>query len=932
MAEARRDPDALLAELKRSEAQARRGKLKIFFGAAPGVGKTYAMLEAARAEREAGVDVVIGVVETHGRDETRWLIDGLQPLDALPRRAIEYRGHVLHELDLDGALARRPQLLLVDELAHSNAEGSRHPKRWQDVLELLEAGIDVWTTVNVQHLESLNDVVAQVTHVRVRETVPDAVFERADQVELVDIPPDALLARLAEGKVYAGEAGARAAASFFKRGNLLALRELALRRTAERVDSDVLAWRRAEGISTAWQVAEHVLVAVGPSPVSADLVRAARRLASGLRARFTAATVETPASAPLSKEARARINRHLRLAEDLGAEIAVLSGLRPADALLEHARSHNVTRIVVGKPTHARWRDLVFGSLLDALVRGSGNIDVHVLRGDPETAGAVASDRPPPRPAQPAAMARAVLAVALATGVSFAMYGHFDIANLVMIYLLAIVLVAYSHGRAPAMVASVLSVAAFDLCFVPPRFTFSVSDGRYLVTFVILLLVGAVVSHLAERVRRQAEASRLRELRTHALFSLTRELASAKDARGVGEVLVRHLAAACDAQVTVLLGRAGRLVELRVEEASGGGEVQEPAPASRRFELDEREMGVAAWAFERGEAAGMSTTTLPGAKALYLPLGAGGKTLGVAAVAPADPARLEDTELGHLLKAFAQQAAVALARAELGEEARRAAVRAEREELLSSLLSSVSHDLRTPLAAITGAASTLLDEEAIDALDAGVRRDLLVTIQEESDRMNRLVANLLEMTRLESGSVVVRKEWTPLEEVVGSALDRLEVAMHGRPVEVRLPADLPLVPLDAVLMGQVFVNLLENAAKHTPPRTPVEVSARAVGDRLVVDVADRGPGIPAGAEERVFEKFYSGDGGRSSGGAGLGGAIVRGIVVAHGGAVSARNRPGGGALFRLELPLEGGPPEVPEESELGAAEERTATGGSAVPS
>ncbi|MEJ7734555.1 MAG: DUF4118 domain-containing protein [Polyangiaceae bacterium] len=607
MSQGRRDPDALLAELARSQRQTARGKLKVFFGAAPGVGKTFAMLEAARAERDAGVDVVLGVVETHGRDETRWLVDGLQPLEALPRRRVEYKGHTLEEFDLEGALRRRPRLLLVDELAHSNAEGSRHPKRWQDVLELLEAGIDVWTTLNVQHLESLNDVVAQVTHVRVRETVPDAVLERADQVELVDLPPDALLERLAEGKVYAADQAGRAAASFFKRGNLLALRELALRRTAEHVDSDVLAWRREQGISATWPVAEHVLVCVGPSPVSADLVRAARRMATGLRARLTAATVETPQSAPLSKEARARINRHLRLAEDLGAGVAVLSGLRPADAILEHARGHNVTRIVVGKPTHPRWRDFVFGSLLDTLVRGSGTIDVLVMRGDAGT-GPTAPERTPTRRQKPAAIAAAVSTVAAATAASFAMYGHFDLANLVMLYLLGIVLVAYWHGRGPAMVASVLSVAAFDFCFVLPRFTFAVADGRYLVTFAVMLCVGAVVSHLAERVRRQAEASRLRELRTHALFALTRELASARDARGVAEVL-GGTATAADAPVAGSFRDPAGTHPVDTGVRPRGAPRSSSTSARRR-----RHLGV-----QRAEPAGMGTSTA-GARRCILPL------------------------------------------------------------------------------------------------------------------------------------------------------------------------------------------------------------------------------------------------------------------------------------------------------------------------
>jgi two-component system sensor histidine kinase KdpD len=894
MHEARPDPDEVLRRVQESEARARRGRLKVFFGASPGVGKTYAMLEAARRARAEGRDLVVGLAETHGRRETEALLQGQE---ILPRRQIAYRGKTLTEFDLDAALQRKPSILLVDELAHSNAEGSRHPKRWQDVTELLDAGIEVWTTLNVQHLESLNDVVAQVTGVRVRETLPDAVLEQADEVELVDLPPEALLQRLREGRVYAPEQAGRAASGFFKRGNLLALRELALRRTAEQVDADVLAHRREAGIETTWPVAEHVVVCVGPTPFSADLVRAARRMAAGLRARWTAVSVEVE-QARLDDAARARLRENLRLAEQLGAQVVMLTGHRVSEELLAWAREHNATRILLGKPTHARWRDLVFGSLLDEVVRGSGEIEVHAIAGvatarEPHVASTVAPVR-----ASAGQYAGAVTTILATTGIAALAQGYVATSELVMIYLLGIVVCATRFGRGPSVLASALSVAAVDFCFIPPRWTFDVTDVRYMLTFAMMFVIGVVISGLTDRIRVHAAHARRREQRTADLYALSRELARGGTVEQIVAAARQHIGVLFDAVVQVHLAQPGPDGHLQL---SGVG----------KTEGDERDRSVAAWVFAHGKPAGLTTDTLAAARSLFLPLEVGSRRLGALGVSPKDPARVADPVQRQLLETFSQQIASALDRAQLAEEAHTARLQAERQELRNTLLSSVSHDLRTPLAAITGSATTLLDDAPIGP---ATRTELLETIRDEAERLNRLVGNLLDMTRLESGGLKPKQEWTPLEEVIGGALERAGQTLRDHQVRLDLPRDLPLVPLDSVLIEQVLLNLLDNAVKYTPPGTPIDISASALPGHVAVEVADHGPGIPLEAQERVFDKFFRAPSGTGVRGTGLGLAIVQGIVAAHGGSVAAANRPGGGTVFRFTLPVPGEPAAPPTET------------------
>ncbi|MGE0454651.1 MAG: DUF4118 domain-containing protein [Vicinamibacteria bacterium] len=894
MSDERPDPDALLRRVAAEESKSRRGRLKIFFGATAGVGKTYAMLEAARKHRAEGRDVVVGWVETHGRQETARLLEGLE---RLPPRETDHRGVQIAEFDIDRALARRPSLILLDELAHTNAPGARHAKRWQDALELLDAGIDVDTTLNVQHLESLNDVVAQITGVRVRETLPDSVLEQADEVELVDLPPDDLLERLREGKVYVPEQARRAIASFFRKGNLLALRELALRRTAERVDVQMRDYRREHGIRATWPAAERILVCVGPNPAARRLIRAARRMAAGLRAEWVALYVEAPSHAGLPELDKRALAENMRLAESLGARTAMLAGHDVARQILLYAREHNVTRIVAGKPTHPRWRDRLKGSLMDELLRGSGDIDVHVISGDPDDAERAPAGTPPRTASPPSAFAAAAGVVLACTLGAQAMAPFFAITNIAMVYLLGVAFVATRSTRGPAAFASVLSVAAFDFFFVPPRLTFAVADTQYVLTFAVMLLVALLISTLATRVRHQADVVRERESRTAALYAMSRELAATRGQAEIAESSARHVEDLVRGAAAVLLPRDG-----------GGFETIGARGAS--FRLEARDEGVARWTLEHGRLAGLGTDTLPGSGALFLPLVGTAGPLGALGIRPAGARGLSPDQL-HLLETLASQTSAALERARLAEDAQRALVDVETERLRNALLSSVSHDLRTPLSAITGAATSLLD--ARTPLGGPASRELIETIHEEAFRLNRLVGNLLDMTRLESGSLRVQKEWLPVEELVGAALDRLEGQLGARRVETRLPEELPLVPVDEILIEQVLVNLVENALKYSPPESPIEISAARAPDAVAIEVADRGPGIPPGEEERIFEKFQRLESRGRQGGVGLGLTICRGILTAHGGRILAENREGGGAAFRFTLPLEGGAPALARE-------------------
>ncbi len=881
----RPDPEALLAYVKAEEAKKARGKLRIFLGAAPGVGKTYSMLEAAQIRLAEGLDVVAGVVETHGRLETEAL---LQNLEVLPRRQIEYRGITLEEFDLDEALARRPALLLVDELAHTNAPGSRHAKRWLDVKELLDRGINVYTTLNIQHLESFNDVIAQITGVVMRETVPDSVLEEADSLVLVDLPPDDLLIRLKEGKVYVPRQAEWATQNFFQMGNLIALRELALRITADRVNAEVLVYRQGQAVQTTWPTAERLLVCIGPSPTSAKLIRATKRMATGLHAEWLAIYVEDPKMLRLPETERNRAVQNLQLAEQLGGETFTLRGRHIAEEIVNFARQRNITKIVAGKPLRPRWKDILFGSPVDELVRLSGEIDVYVITGEP------GEQKESPSLVQPKGIRwpdyeTGLFYFILANGLAFLMYPYFDLSNLIMVYLVGVMVTAIHCGRGPAILISLLSVLAFDFFFVPPRFTFAVSDTQYIVTFAVMFLVALVISHLTTLIRQQAEAARSQERQTAAMHALSRQLASTRGVEKILQVAVKHISEIFGSQVAAML-----------PDEKGG--LQVAAGDLTVFQKDIiKEFSVARWTYNAGQLAGWGTQTLPTAEVLYVPLYAANATLGVLALRPRDPQRLLSPEQMRLLESLAKQVALALEVERLQKTALEAQIEAETERLRSSLLASVTHDFQTPLAAIMGSASSLLDLPS--RLDAKLAEEMLTNIYDEAERLSRLVNNLLNIAKLESGSLQLHKELQPLEEVVGAALNRLEKKLADRQVTISLPPDLPMVPLDAALAEHIFINLVENALKYTPPGSPLAISARRKDQEIEVEVADCGPGIPPEDLDKIFDMFYRGTMDLSQKGYGLGLSICRAIVEAHSGRIWAENLPGGGAAVRFTFPV-----------------------------
>jgi two-component system sensor histidine kinase KdpD len=891
----RPDPDELLGRAVAEEKRQRHGKLKIFFGAAPGVGKTYAMLGAAQKKREEGVDITVGIVETHGRKETEALLDGLE---ILPRRIQSYHGRDIHELDIDAALARRPFLILIDELAHTNAPESRHKKRWQDVQELLDAGISVYTTVNVQHLESLNDVVRQITGVIVRETLPDSFLDQADEIELIDLPPADLLQRLKEGRVYIPEQAEKAMKNFFRKGNLIALRELALRRTAEQVEEQMESYRRDTGVQEIWPAAERILVCVGPNPRSIRLIRAARRMAAGLRAEWIAVHVEAASHIRPSAGDLKLLAEHMRLAESLGAQTATLTGRKVSEEILNYARQRNISKIIVGKPTHPRWKDKLLGSPLDEIIRGSGDIEIYVITGDvAETPAKPALKAHPPK-IRPKEWFWSLGTVIVSTLLGRIIFPYFDRTDVAMIYLLGIVITSTRTGRWPALAATLLSVAAFDFFFVPPYFTFAVNDIRFVVTFGVMFIVANVISGLTLQIREQAEASRKRERSTAALYELSRKLARERKKDRILDVATKQISEVFQSQIVVLV--LDEKEELTLMETRVGA-----------FPLDKKELSVARWAFDNRHAAGLGTDTLPGAKALYLPMVSASGVVGVVGVLPEDPNWRFDPEDLHFLESFVNQTAMAIERVLLAKEVQEEHLKAEAQNVRNTFLSSVSHDLRTPLAVVAGAASTLLEKDS--SLDRSARLELLHTIHEETDRLERIIRNVLNLTRLDSGAITVHKEWQPLEEIIGVVLNRFSDGFRERSLDLKIPSDLPLIPFDTLLMEQVLSNLIENVLRHTPHDTQIEITVTPQEKAVTIEVADRGRGIPAHEEEAIFRKFTRGT--HTQTGAGIGLSICRVIIEAHGGRIWAENRPGGGAAFKFLIPIEGTPPPMIPEKE-----------------
>lgn len=896
-------PEQMLARIRSEstevESASSEGKLRLFFGYAAGVGKTYAMLQAAQAMKREGREVVIGYVEPHARPETHALTEGLETISRLE---IPYRGSVLQEFDLDSTLARKPEFVLVDELAHTNAPGCRHAKRWQDVEELLAAGINVLSTLNVQHVESLNDVVAEISGVQVRETVPDSILQRADEVTLIDVSPDDLLERLRQGKIYVPTQAAFALEKFFRKNNLVALREMALRHAADRVHDDVEVARLGSAASRPWPTNERLLVCVGPSPTSAKVVRAAKRLADRIHAPWIALHIESASAAQWSDADRQQLHRNLRLAESLGGEIVQASGDDVSQELLAYASSRNVTKIVVGKTgetTRRWWRGA--NSLVDRMLRDSGNMDVVVVRGVDEPHPTSTSWYSNSSKLPPLRWLEAISYTIAATLITLLMnLAGFSEVNLVMVYLLAVVAIAARCGSMPSMAASLASVLIFDVLFTQPYYRITVYDSQYLVTFAVMLIVGLLASTLTSRVRYQADTARRNERRAEALYRLSRRLANTAKTADLLQETEQIISEVFDSHAVIYLPNEERKVRPILGHVAS-------------FAASAKEFATAQWVLDHNEPAGAGTNTLPSSEALYIPLSTPDNVAGVMAIQPSKTNQQLSIDARQLLETYATQIAFAIERNNLSERSQRAELESEAEKLRSSLLSAVSHDLRTPLAAIAGAASSLDANIKRDSIDEA-NQQLLETIVDESQRLTRLVENLLHMTRLSSGKVQINRQWQPVEEVIGSALHRLDHVLGGREVKVEIKGDLPLINGDDILLETVLVNLIDNALKYSPSHKPIEIQSEIAGRGIAIQVADRGCGILPGDEEKIFEKFNRGSGTNTDRrGTGLGLAICDAIVRAHKGTITARNREGGGTIVRFTIPNESTPPSITPE-------------------
>jgi len=885
--EGRPSPDALLQAAQ----QETRGRLKIFVGAAPGVGKTYEMLTAARTHLQEGVDVVVGVVETHGRKETEALFAGLE---VIPRQRVEYKGRALDEMDLDALLARRPQLALIDELAHTNAPGSRHPKRYMDVEELIAAGIDVYTTLNVQHIESLNDVVARITRIRVRETVPDSIIDKADNIELIDLTPDDLIQRLKDGKVYVPHQAERAIRHYFSPGNLTALRELALRRTAQRVDEQMVSYMQAHAIAGPWAAGERVLACVGGDPSSIDVVRHAKRMADMLKAPWTAVHIETGRNLNMSEAKRDRIAEALRLAQRLGAEIVTLPSQDVADTIAEYARANNFTQIIILQPRRSRWLELLYGTIAQALIRKAYGAGVHVIGHSREAAEPQGGS--PSVPIARGTDARAYLGslafVAVALGVGLVLHQALGVASIALTFLTAVLVSAVAYGLWPALFACFASVLAYNFFFLPPLHTFTIADPENVVALFFFAITAVIASNLTARVRAQAITASQRARTTEELYQFSRKLAGAANLDDLLWATVHQIALMLKVHVVILLPE--------------GDSVAVRAGFPPEDSLDAADVAAAQWCWDKNHAAGRGADTLPGAKRLFLPMQTGRGAVGVIGIDRDEPGPILTPDQQRLLNALADQAALAIERVNLVEDVDRARLVAETDRLRAALLTSISHDLRTPLASILGSATSLAAQD--EALDRATRRELIRTIQEESERLNRFIGNLLDMTRIESGSMKPRTGPIELSDVISSALRRASKILAAHRTQIRLEPGLPMLDLDDVLFEQVLFNLLDNAAKYAPAGSLVTVRAWRQNGQVCVQVIDEGPGIPPADLEHVFDKFYrAASADRRRAGTGLGLAICRGFVEAMNGTITAANRtdrPGAVFTMTLSVPVD----------------------------
>jgi len=885
----RPSPEALL-EAATAEG---RGRLKLFLGAAPGVGKTYEMLGSALERKREGVDVVIGVVETHGRIETEQLLRGLE---VIPRRRAEYKGRFLDEMDIDAVLGRKPRLVLVDELAHTNAPGSRHPKRYLDVEELLAAGIDVYTTLNIQHVESLNDVVAKITRIRVRETVPDSIIDRADEIEVVDTTPEELIQRLREGKVYVRDQAQRALKHYFSPGNLTALRELALRRTAERVDEQMLTYMRAHAISGPWAAGERVLVCVSESPLAAHLVRYARRSADRLKASWVALYVETPRHHRLAEAERDRISDALRLAERLGGQAVTIPGQRIAEDVVAYARTNNVTQIILGKSDRPRWFEMLHGSVVHDLIRKASPIGVHVVAGEAEELPAkTVRTRSVGEPfgLDPYLVSTAM--VAAATAIGMLIQQSVELPNISLVFLAAILVSAVRYGLWPSLYASLLSMLAYNFFFIPPIYTFTIADPANVLALIFFTIVAVLTSNLTARTRRQIVTAQRQVKTTAELYAFSRKLA------GIGSL--DDLLWAASFQVASML--KVRVIFLFPED----GKMAVTAGYPPEDVADEADVAAARWCWDHKSPAGRGSDTLPGAKRLFLPLRTGSGIVGVVGLDRDVPGPLFTPDERRLLDALLDQIAVSIERIRLVDDIDEARIQAETERTRSSLLTSISHDLRTPLASIIGSITSL--RGYYGRYDERTRQDLMATVQDEAERLNRFVGNLLDMTRLESGALQIKAQRNDVAELVETAMRRAARILACHRVEVALAPGLPMLHVDAVLLEQVLFNLLDNAAKHSPAGSVIKIAANDLRDKVQITIADEGEGIPPEDLEAIFGKFHrirTGD--QRTAGTGLGLAVCRGFVEAFGGRIFAANRTDRrGAVFTVLLPA--APEEAP---------------------
>jgi two-component system sensor histidine kinase KdpD len=904
--ENRPDPDELLEKIQKQN----KGKLTVFLGAAAGVGKTYTMLEAAHERLAENKKVVIGWIETHGRVETEKMVEGLP---RIAPRILEYRGKELREMDIDAIVLQKPEIVLVDELAHTNIPGARHVRRFQDVEEILNHGINVYTTVNIQHMESLNDVVAQITGVIVRETVPDYILEVADNIQLIDIPPEELIKRLKEGKVYVHGQAERALKQFFRPGNINALRELALRFTATRVDQDLTEYMREHDIEGPWPAAGRVMVCVSASPFSAQLIRAARRLSSGLRAELLAVHIETPNRRfPMGEKERDRVIRNMRLAEELGGKTITVVGENLIQEMLETARIHNVTAIVIGKPRHNRLWEILHGSVVDKLIRKSGGLNVYVIQGsaEKESTGFKSGIKTVLPSAQPVYWhyAGGLLMSVCVTVLSWLFRSQFETVNIALLYFLPVLLTAVWWGRWPSYFTALISVLSYDFLFVPPIFNFTVYDIRYIWSFLIFLLISFFIGGRTELLRAEARAARQREKGTRVLYEFSRGIAAVADLDKIAQKMANHTGETIGRNTVVLLpDKNGRLVIKGAYDP-----VHNSIISNDSFLLPEAEYAVAIWAFEHSQVAGRSSETLPGAQYLYVPLLTGETVGGVFGVKITE--KKITPEERRLIEAWAGLAAIAIERVKLSEQARQASLLVESERLRTALFNSISHELRTPLSAIIGAASTLLDTGVVYSDE--IRRELTETIQEGASRMERVVANLLDTARLESGMLRLKNDWCDIIDIVGTALRRLGETAKKYTVKTDIPLGIPLIRADCVLLEQVLVNLIDNAMKYSVHKNTIIVVAALEGDFIKISVLDHGSGIPENELKNIFEKFYRSSQTKQISGTGLGLSICKTIVEAHRGKIWAENRVGGGLVVNFVIPIQGDdvaiPPKVGE--------------------